>query len=86
MKKQQRRPADLFESHAFEERIRAFAESVARRHRGRPAAAGDMLGALRAYHRTWSLFAAIPPLDEHAIRLAVATYGAARAGRRRTAA
>jgi hypothetical protein len=86
MKKQQRRPADLFERHAFEERIRAFAESVARRHRGRPAAACDMLLALRAYHRTWSLFASVPPLDEDALRLAVAAYGAARTGRRRTAA
>jgi hypothetical protein len=76
-------PAD--ERSAYDEKVRGFARSVARRHRGRPADAARLLVALRGYHQAWALFAAIPPLDENTIRIAVAAYAAARPGARRVA-
>ncbi len=78
----QRAAATLFDSVSdsnrddFRERVRSFAVEVAKRHRRGGGELGEMLTALRGWHRTWAICAPnrVPPLDEPTIALAVAAY------------
>jgi hypothetical protein len=82
----ERRPLTLFPPPGtppapldFETRLREFARAAAGRRRGVPADVERFVSALRGYHRTWRICSrtAIPDLDEHAVRIAVAAYCAA---------
>ena len=70
----------------YETKIREFALTVAKRHRGRPLDRASLVAALRGYHRSLALFNAVPPLDARAVGLAVGTYDMARSPRRRSVA
>ena len=70
----------------FDERIRAFAREVAKRHRTRAADFEALGRALHGYYTTWSLFERLPPLDERALALARAEYDFARGSGKRTKA
>ncbi|GAC1307350.1 MAG: hypothetical protein NVS2B3_16470 [Vulcanimicrobiaceae bacterium] len=74
------------EDSRFDEKLRAFAREVAKRHRSRPADVVAMTDALRGYHKTWSLFERLPPLDERALAVARAAYDDARSPGKRTKA
>lgn len=79
----------LFEDRSiatFEEKLRAFAREIGKRHRGRPADPGAVVTAVRGYYRMWSLFAPLPKLDDRAIGMVLAEYEFVRSGRRAKAA
>lgn len=70
----------------FEEKLRAFAREVGKRHRGHAADHAAVVVAVRGYYRMWSLFAPLPALDDRAIALVLAEYDFVRTGRRAKAA
>jgi hypothetical protein len=91
----ERRPLTLFPPPAappaprdFETRLREFARAAAARRRGVPADVERCVRALYGYHRSWRICSrtAVPDLDEHAVRIAVAAYCAATGSAKKPAA
>ncbi len=78
----EREPLDL------ETRLRDFARAAAVRGRGAPLDVERFIGALRAYHRAWTICSriAVPALEEREVRVAVAAYCEAKGARKKPAA